>query len=333
MKTKGSLMILGAVVMLLFMAGFTGSLPDQYQPLARENAQLTPTCLNRADIPDSEYHWLYVPAVPGELATSEYYGFLAGQLIIYGVVDASDCPLGGVWPTGYANACGLDATRDIVIELQNVYDEEILQAFYDTGVPPVLLKQLLRFESQFWPIRHGTYHFGLGHLTLIGASSALQWNPVLYGEVCLETFNGPCPGNYLGSFSSYDNVLAGELLGLMDASCEECEYKVDIAKAEASIPYIAEILMGYCRQTSQIVYNVTGKFSGYTVDYATIWKMTLLNYNAGPHCVYSALDSIYTPETGKLSWNQISQNVEGDGCINGVNYANSITAPYYSFTP
>lgn len=333
MQIRGTIFIIGILVISLFLAGFTKANPDQFSPLERENAQVTPTCLNRADIPASEYHWLHVPASPGELATSEYYGFLAGQLIIYGVVDAEECPLGGVWPTGYANACGLDKTRDIVIELQNVYDDEILQAFHDTGVPPVMLKQLLRYESQFWPVRHGAYHFGLGHLTLIGASSALQWNPVLYGEICLETYNGPCPGNYIGSYSSYDNILAGELLGLLDASCEDCEYKIDVDKAEDSVGLVAQILMGYCKQTSQIVYNVTGKFSGYTVDYATIWKMTLLNYNAGPHCVYNALNDIYTPESGELTWSQISGSVSGDGCVSGVNYANGITGPYYGFVP
>ena len=53
----------------------------------------TPVCLDRSDIPDDELHWLYVPSDPTELATQEYYGYLAGQLIRSGVVNASDCPL------------------------------------------------------------------------------------------------------------------------------------------------------------------------------------------------------------------------------------------------
>ena len=34
-----------------------------------------------------------------------------------------------------------------------------------------MLKQLIRYESQFWPTRYGYYHFGLGHLTAPGATT------------------------------------------------------------------------------------------------------------------------------------------------------------------
>ena len=175
-QTNSAILIFALLGVGLLLSGFgspaQASIGPEVPPPVFD-AQTVPTCLDRSDIPNSEYHWLHVPAVPGELATSEYYGYLAGQLIIYGVVDASDCPLGGVWPTGYANACGLEATREEVIYLQNLYDEEILDAYRTVGTPPVLLKQLLRYESQFWPVRMGVYHFGLGHLTLIGAANAL----------------------------------------------------------------------------------------------------------------------------------------------------------------
>ncbi len=335
-QVKSAVLILGIFAVVFLLAGISGSqdvAAAQGNPRAVLNAPATPTCLDRSNIPDEEYHWLYIPAVPGELSTSEYYGYLAGQLIIYGVVDASDCPLGGVWPTGYANACGLDKARDLVFLLQNIYDPEILQYGRDIGVPPVMLKQLIRYESQFWPVRSGTYHYGLGHLTLIGASSAIQWNPVLYGQVCLDTFNGPCPGSYLTQYTSYNNILASELVGMMDAFCEDCEYKIDIQKAEASIGLIAEVLIGYCRQTSQIIFNVTEQYSSATVDYATIWKLTLLNYNAGPQCVYDALDSVYTEDTVQFTWEQVSGAVTSAGCQAGVNYTNLITAPYYDFAP
>lgn len=299
----------------------------------RSAAPVTPLCLDRGTIDPADYHWLYVPTAASELATAEYYGFLAGQLIRNGVVDASDCPLGGLWPTGYANACGLDKAKEIVFELQNTFDDEILAQVQTVGVPPILLKQLLRYESQFWPVRYGVYHFGMGHLTLIGASTALQWNPVLYGEVCLEVFNGPCPGDYTSTYQSFDNILSGSLLAMMDSTCPECPYGIDIDKAEASIELIAQVLLSYCKQTSQIVYNVTNQYSNYSMDYATIWKLTLLNYNAGPGCVYNALDAVYTPSVEKLDWATISSGVEGDACLAGLQYSNSITARYYSFSP
>jgi len=120
-------------------------------------AVTTPVCLDRSDIPPEEMHWLYFPKSASELATHEDYAYLSGQLIQNGIVDASDCPLGGLWPDGYANACGLAKTRQVSLYLQNVYDDEILAAGKDTGVPPVMMKQLIRYESQFWPVQWGFY--------------------------------------------------------------------------------------------------------------------------------------------------------------------------------
>jgi hypothetical protein len=236
-----------------------------------------------------------------------------------------------VWPTGYANACGLERSESVVFELQNIYDDEILQVGREVGTPPVMLKQLLRYESQFWPIRHGVYHFGLGHLTLVGAANVIQWSPELYNEMCVQVYNGSCPTAYNQSYLGFDNLLSGQLLSLLDASCPDCPYKIDLEKAQDSIYYIGQALMSYCKQTSQIVYNVTDQHSSYTVDYATIWKLTLLNYNAGPQCVFNALDGAYSGSA--LSWNEIAGNVPSGACQSGLDYANNITAPYYSFTP
>jgi hypothetical protein len=328
-------LFLGILLLSLMSARYIGDAGYSGPELVNDPSQIaiTPTCLDRGDIPDSEYHWLYFPATADEMATQEYYGFLAGQLIRTGVVDASDCPLNGVWPTGYANACGLEKTEEIVFTLQNIYDDEILQVAREIGVPPLMLKQLIRYESQFWPTRFGTYHFGLGHLTLVGASNAIQWNPELYNQLCTIVYNGPCPQSYNQTYLGFDNLLSGQLLNLMDSSCPECEYKFDVEKAENSIYYIGQSLMSYCKQTSQIVYNVTGQHSSFAVDYATIWRLTLLNYNAGPTCVYNALDAAYTPTTEELSWSVIAANITGSVCEIGLDYVNNITSQYYTFTP
>ena len=293
----------------------------------------TPTCLDRSDIPAEELHWLYMPLTPEELATSEYYGYLSGELIKAGVIDASECPLNGLWPSEYANSCGLEKSRQAALYLQNVYDDEILAAGNNIGVPPVMLKQLIRYESQFWPVPMGFYHYGAGHLTYLGAVNGLMWNPALYENVCSAIYNGPCLDPYFQASRQTDLVLAGQLLTLMDASCPSCEYKIDVPKAEKSITYIAQVLMGYCKQTSQIVYNATESYSSSIVDYSTIWKLTLLNYNAGPTCVYDALRASYNPENpNKMTWQLISGNVNTLACQNGVLYANNITEQYYEFT-
>lgn len=335
LEKKTRYLVLGLLFLAFIAAGKFTDLEHQDQALLSPQSQIaiTPTCLDRSDIPDSEYHWLYFPTSPSELTTQEYYGFLGGQLIRNGVVDASECPLNGLWPTGYANACGLETGEEIIFELQNVYDDEILQAGRDIGVPPVMLKQLIRYESQFWPVRYGTYHFGLGHLTLVGASNAIQWSPELYNDLCQQVYNGPCPLSYNQSYLGFDNLLSGQLLAIMDAGCPDCPYKIDIERAENSIQYVGQALMSYCKQTSQIVFNVTGEHSSATIDYATIWKLTLVNYNAGPQCVFDALDAAYTPTTNKLSWESIAANLTSTGCKEGLNYANNITAKYYSFTP
>jgi hypothetical protein len=288
-------------------------------PLQHHNSLLanrTPVCLDRGNIPAEELYWLYMPNNSNELATNEDYGYLSGQLIQAGVVNASDCPLGGLWPDGYANACGLEKTRQVSLYLQNVYDDDILTAGKGIGVPPVMIKQLIRYESQFWPMQMGYYHFGLGHLTYAGASNAIMWNRDLYDAA------------YARSQTKTD--LPTQLLSMMDPTCPTCQLKIDIPKAKQSITYLAETLLADCRQTSQIVFNATGSNAGDVVDYPTIWRLTLLNYNVGPLCVYDAIRSSYQYGS-RLSWYAISSSVSTNYCSRGVTYADSITAPYYDF--
>jgi hypothetical protein len=284
-------------------------------------------CLTRGTVPEEELHWLYIPSSASELHTEVGYLYLAGQLIQYGVVDASICPAGGLSAAGYANACGLSKARSLVIELQNLYDDEILQAWHDVSVPPVMLKQLIRYESQFWPLQFGAYHFGLGHLTYGGAYAALLWSPILYETTCNMAYGANCNNR------PADDVMAGTLMGLMNASCPTCPYKFDVAKAEASIYYLAHTLLAFCKQTAQIVYNATEKTPGLVVDYATIWKLTLFNYNMGPNCVYSAVQRAYTDLDRVVTWDDISTRVYEDFCRQGVDYVNGITGKFYDFPP
>jgi len=277
---------------------------------------VTPVCLDRSNIPQSELHWLYIPASPAELATHEDYAYLSGQLIRAGVVDASSCPLGGLWPDGYATACGLERTRAVSLYLQNVYDDEILAAGRDIGVPPVMLKQLIRYESQFWPVPMPPDHHGLGHLTHVGAISALFWNRDLY-----ESTLAAAPGS---------NDLPRSLLSLMDASCPTCTYGVDIPKAERSIRLLAQVLLGYCKQTSRIIFNATELAPEAVVSYPTVWRLTLLNYNSGAVCAFDAVKANFVYGQ-KLSWLGIARKLDDSRCIRGVGYVDTITAPYYEF--
>ena len=280
----------------------------------------TPICLDRRNIPKEEMNWLYMPEDAAELATNEYYGYLSGQLILSGAVDASDCPLNGLWANGYANACGFEKTREASIYLQNVYDDEILNAGRGLGVPPVMLKQLIRYESQFWPSQMGTYHYGLGHLTYLGAFTGISWSRQLSSEI---------GGKVAATGAVSPDLMASELLLSMNASCPSCPMKVDVVKAEGSIFYLAEVLLAYCKQTSQVVYNATKKSAGEVVDYATIWRLTLLNYNVGPNCVYDGIQA--SKGSDKVNWAAISENIQDKYCARGIGYVEKITAPYYEF--
>jgi len=323
MKTTFSATSFLGLLLILVTSSFSPK--TQPETLTAQGRYIPPTavspiCLDRRNLPKEEMHWLYMPDDASELATNEYYGYLSGQLILSGAVNASDCPLNGLWANGYANACGFEKTREASLYLQNMYDNEILDAGKGLGVPPVLLKQLIRYESQFWPSQMGTYHFGLGHLTYLGALTGISWSRQLNSEMGGRISDGDV---------SSPDLLATELLYSMNASCPTCPMKVDVAKAEGSIFYLAETLLAYCKQTSQVVYNATKKSAGEVVDYATIWQLTLLNYNVGPNCVYDGIGASYSSE--KVNWNTISENIQDKYCSRGVGYVENITAPYYDF--
>ncbi len=279
-------------------------------------------CRNRVNIPISEMHWIYVPQFASELHTDLQLAFLAGQLISNGSVDASSCPAGGLRLDGYANACGLAASSELVGELQNDFDEQILQAWKDYGVPPVLLKQMIRYESQFWPGKWGEYHYGLGHLTYFGAHTSLYWRPELYKELC--GVSGSCEGDI-------DFQQINYLLNLMDAYCPTCKNKIDLVKAQNSIAYLAEAVYAHCEQTARIVYNATKTSPGLVVDYPTIWKLTLMNYNVGPTCVFNSMRSAYNFTQSKVTWWDVGHFTGDDQCKRGIYYANQITEKFYNF--
>jgi hypothetical protein len=293
-----------------------------------------PTCLDRDEdeIPDSEYHWLHLPFQASELRTSVPYVFLAGRLIQEGVVDASECPAGGLLRSGASNTCGLEKALTLVIEMQNMYDDEILNAGYQIGVPPVMLKQQFRYESQFWPGQHDEFHFGLGHLTAYGASTALLWSYDIYREVCQSIFGAPCAGPYRQTRNVYEDIFVGTLLSFVNADCPTCPQKIDYDKAEASVRLFALIDLAHCYQASQILYNITGRHSRNSVDYATIWKLALFNYNAGPGCLYEAAKTTLGNRV-VLRWDEFVENVSGKSCLVGVDYVESVTGRFYDFTP
>jgi hypothetical protein len=295
---------------------------DVKSPPRNVSSQAISACLNRIHIPQEDLHWVYVPESADELYTEDPLYFLAGQLIINKVVDASYCPAGGLTLNGYANACGMAASLDTVIIVQNLVNEPILQAFIDVGTPPVMLKQLIRYESQFWPGIQDEIHYGYGHITNIGIRNAMQWNPDLYAKVCPA-----------GVDCVTDWLIADDILNSLVATCPTCPYGVNLNVAYRSVDILAETLLGYCFQTAQMVYNATGWHSSVAVDYGTIWKLTLMNYNAGTQCTYDTIVKTFEFTEGPMRWSDVTANVSGEACIRGLAYANQITTKAFNFPP
>jgi len=106
-----------------------------------------------------------------------------------------------------------------------------------------------------------------------------------------------------------------------------------MAKAEKSISYLAEGLYAHCEQTAQIVFNASKISSSAVVDYSTIWKLTLMNYNVGPTCVFNSVSAAYKYTQSKVSWWDIGYFTSDSQCLRGVYYANQITAKFYDFPP
>ena len=312
----------------IFILG-SGIIPNILQP-QEVSAQTLHTCLNRVGIPLSELHWIYIPENANELSTQEKFYFLAGQLIKEKIVDASICPSGGLAQNGYANACGIATAMPTVIELQNMLNEPILKAWKEIGVPPVLLKQLIRQESQFWPSIYTSstssdiYHYGYGHITHIGMQNALQWNRDLYNKVCTVSNGINCV---------HDSGMVHQILQSLVATCSTCENGIDPNLVDRSVDILAEVVMGYCYQTEQLIYNATNWHPSLVVDYPTIWKLTLMNYTSGPLCVMNTIEKTFDITEGPMDWLEISANVSSKQCLYGLEYANRITSKYFDFPP
>ncbi|MDY6867182.1 MAG: hypothetical protein SVT56_04660 [Chloroflexota bacterium] len=290
----------------------------------RAYAQSESTCLNRVHVSVADPHWTYAPENPNELHTEEDLFFLAGQLILNDIVDASECPANGLTFEGYANACGMEVAKPAAITLQNMLNESILEAYEIVGVPPVLLKQLIRVESQFWPSKYETYHYGYGHITNVGIRNALQWNTNLSNKAC----SGP---DYQACATSVGS--ASQILNSLINTCETCEYGIAASQTDRSVDILAETLLGYCYQTEQLILNATGWHSSLAVDYGTMWKLTLMDYNAGSKCVYNTIESTFQYTNGPMSWSEIAAHVSDDACFRGLTYANQITTKVFDFPP
>jgi hypothetical protein len=269
--------------------------------------------------------WLTSPARIEELTTDVPYNYLASSLIVQGVGNAIACSNGGLDLQGGVNQCGLKNAREAVDEWQNRFDQMILAAAKETGVSAYLLKNLFARESQFWPVHSPALgETGLGHLTEHGADTTLTWNSSFYDQFCPRVPIGErCSRGYLHLQDDERLLLRQSLVASINATCAECPLGLDIARADSSVNVFAQTLIANCRQTGQVVRNFTGDTPGASVSYEDLWKLTLVNYNAGPGCLAAAISGARLNGL-KLTWENITPHLS-PACAPAIDYVNDIS--------
>ena len=269
--------------------------------------------------------WLLTPPDAGDLYTNVSFYYLAGMLISSGQVDASLCPDEGLNRDLIANACGVQEAYSQVVEWQNIFNEEIINAANETGVPAQLLKNVFSRESQFWPGIYKTYReAGLGQLTSNGADTVLLWNPSFFHQFCpLVLSNERCDLGF-GNISEEDQaMLRGALVRKVNSTCPECPVGIDLSQANFSVRIFAEGMLANCEQVGKIIRNVTSREPGLVSNYVDLWRFTLVNYNAGSGCLSNAIRLAYG-QNGFLTWDNVSSRLE-PGCVAAIEYVDDIS--------
>ncbi|PKN95342.1 MAG: hypothetical protein CVU44_01285 [Chloroflexi bacterium HGW-Chloroflexi-6] len=270
--------------------------------------------------------WLSTPATPEGLQSDVSYVYLAGNLIKQGAVNVEACVDGGVYPDGTATACGLDAATLVVSDWQNRFDTLIFDVARKGEVPAQLLKNLFSRESQFWP---GVFELrddiGLGQLTEHGADTTLMWNPAFYDEFCPLVLGAiECASvGYSNLSNANQALLRGALLQSVNATCADCPLGIDLARADYSVDIFARTLLANCEQTGKVVQNVTGKPAGESVSYEDLWRLTLLNYNAGAGCLADAVQAAQANNL-ELTWKNVADSLL-PGCKPAADYVEDIS--------
>ncbi len=269
--------------------------------------------------------WLDTPNNPSDLSSSLSLHFLAALLIQRGEVDASDCPGGGLdYPTA-ANLCGVEKAAEALSAWQNQFDEEIMTTSLETGIPAQLLKNIFARESQLWPgIYHDIEEVGFGQLTSEGADTALLWNPEFYRQFCpLVLLESTCRKGYGTLTASQQSLLRGALVQKVNATCPECPMGIDLTQANFSVQIFGETLVANCSQVNRMIYNLTQQSSGKLSSLTDLWRFTLINYNAGPGCLWTAMSRTWKAGDS-LDWVHVAANLE-PSCRGAVDYVYDIT--------
>jgi hypothetical protein len=253
--------------------------------------------------------WLSTPANAQDLVTNIPYEYLAANLIRQGLVDGSSCADGGLLEDGVVSPCGLETARSVVNEWQNRFDDQILSAARDTGIPARLLKNIFSRESQFWPgATIGHAEAGLGQMTNGGADATLLWNRPFYEQFCPSVMDDTiCRQGYAHLAAGQKDILRNALVNSVNAFCPDCTLGIDMNRAEQSVNTFAETLVANCNQTGMIV-DLNNIYNSAPPGYEDLWRFTLVNYNAGPGCLGLAVNQA-SKARESLDWQHVSSHL------------------------
>jgi hypothetical protein len=285
---------------------------------------------------------------PYQINTRKTLHYLATQLLITGIVDASDCPAGGLsigldWPT----ACGLERAASEMIEWQNQYDDYIWLASKEEGIPPKILKTLIEVESQFWPGNQRFYldEYGLGQVSQLGMDVLLRRDPILYQRFC-ATVGLDCTRSYVSLEPSQQAMIRGAVLSSMDATCPTCPTGFDLNKAKESVLLLGKLLKANCEQVEAILDQVivpdpdadaatataavatlaAGGTTGGTT-YEDLWRFTLASYHNGSSCLQDAITTVRRAHL-PVTWENVGQELN---CRGGGDYVDGFMGTLFSF--
>ena len=311
--------------------------------------QFTNTCSNTWGAYDQvNAPWDDFVQFPYELNTKKTLHTLATQLLLNGIVDASDCPMGGLslsldWPT----ACGLEKATPKMIEWQNQYDDYIWLASKDYGIPPKILKTLFEIESQFWPGNARFYldEYGLGQLNQLGVDVLLRRDPNLYQQVCPSVLAN-CTSPYVSLPPVEQAMIRGAVVSLTDASCPTCDYGLDLDKAKESVSLFSRLLRANCEQVDYIlalavtpdpdadaatatavVATVTAGGESPLTSYEDYWRFTLAAYHSGLSCLQQAVIDTKKQKL-PVTWENVSESLD---CRGGEDYVDGFMETLFAF--
>jgi hypothetical protein len=231
------------------------------------------------------------PESPIQLYTTDSYLYLAGYLIQSGQVDASTCEDGGLYLGGSASPCGERLAEAQVIDWQNRYNAQILQAAKRYNIPALLLKRVIAQESQFMGETNKPYEKGLGYMTAEGVNMTLNWNTSYFLQNCLRLFEG-----YLCSsgFANLDEVRQNMLN----------KYILDKVGTPEEIEMLAAAIYASAAQSGQMVQNISALEPIYITNYVDLWKISTGNYYGGSGCLSTAIQEVF--DTGShITWEAI----------------------------